>query len=144
MDNSIDYTLPMSVDNEDTPQPPTEIDDNDLTKFKHTVREWLSLDDDIAKLKKALKERNKKRKELEPDILEFMKQNGINDLNTREGGRLHYHTTNAKRPINKEFIISKLTGLLNNSERATEITEHLFENREQYERYSLKRTDKPS
>jgi response regulator of citrate/malate metabolism len=140
---NIDYKIPMSLDNEQeqTPKPNTQINRGDLDKFKVIVREWLTVDDNIRKLKNALKEYNKKKKELEPHIMSFMSQNEIEDLNTKDGGRIKYHTTNAKKPLNKENMMKQLTQYFQNSTQATEVAEYLHTNRDTYERYSLKRTD---
>jgi hypothetical protein len=145
---SINYKRPMSIDHEYQVQQQLhkqpEIDGNDLTKFKNVVREWLKCDDELRQLKQGVKERNKKIKDLTPQIMEFMASNQIEDLNTQVGGRIHYHTTHAKKPLNKDNMVKCLTNYFNDSGQASEIAEHLLNNREIYDRYSLKRTEIPS
>ena len=62
------------------------ISQQDILQFKSNVKDWLSIDVEIAELQKQLKElKLKKSKELEPKITLFMVHNNISDLKTENG-----------------------------------------------------------
>ena len=109
-----------------------------LEMFKEKVKEWLSLDDDIKTLNGHLKERKKKKNELTPEILDFMQQHKITDMNT-DSGKLKYAQTLTKKPMNKEYIRSKLLDFLKNAQKANEATDFLIDQRETKVNVKLKR-----
>jgi ketol-acid reductoisomerase len=111
----------------------------EFVKFKERVNEWLDLDDDLKTLREATKQRNARKKELAPDILEFMKLNGIENLHTKSGGKLKYRSSMVKKPLNQKEIKSKLCEFFNNIKRGEQVANYLLENREKTERVSLSR-----
>ena len=110
-----------------------------FVKFKNDVNEWIQLDDDVKTLRDAIKERNKRKKELAPVILEFMKMNGIENLQTKTGGKLKYRSSMVKKPLNQKEIKSKLCDFFNNIKRGEQVASFLLDNREKVERVSLSR-----
>ena len=111
----------------------------EFVKFKEDVNEWLKLDDDIKTLREAVKERNNRKKELAPVILNFMKKNGIENLQTKTGGKLKYRSSMVKKPLNQKEIKSKLCDFFNNIKRGEQVASFLLDNREKVERVSLSR-----
>ena len=63
----------------------------DKGKIKAYVQDYLNLDKEISTLKAAIKERNKQKKVLSEQILIFMKQFNIDDMNFSYG-KLSYKT----------------------------------------------------
>ncbi len=110
-----------------------------FVKFKNDVNEWIQLDDDVKTLRDAIKDRNKRKKELAPVILEFMKMNGIENLQTKTGGKLKYRASMVKKPLNQKEIKSKLCDFFNNIKRGEQVASFLLDNREKVERVSLSR-----
>ena len=77
----------------------TDIPPTELEYFKGNVKEWISIDDEIAELNKKIKElKAKKNKQLEPKITLFMRQYNISDLNT-DGGKLKCNERKHKETI---------------------------------------------
>ena len=111
----------------------------EFVKFKEQVTEWLDLDDDLKTLREAIKQRNTRKKELAPYILEFMKLNGIDNLHTKTGGKLKYRSSMVKKPLNQKEIKSKLCEFFNNIKRGEQAANYILENREKVERVSLSR-----
>ena len=100
--------------------------------FKSSVVSWLSIDEKIAVLQGQIKAlRDKKKKEIEPEIMDFMKTYNISDLNT-QNGRLKYSETNVKKGLNKKSIMENLILYYNNNEdKAEEVTNFIYDNREE-------------
>ena len=136
------------INNSDTEDDENEIDeinenvftdDNDeFIEFKANVKEWLTLDDDIITLQKAIKERKKKKDELTPKVLDFMNRFKINDLNTQEG-KIKFTKSLYTKPLNKQFLISKLGDFFKDFNRGEKAATYILENRDKEEKFKLKR-----
>ncbi len=116
-----------------------QINDFELEEFKKLVHQWLSYDDDLKQLKKAEKEINDAKKALTEPIMAFMAKNNIEDCNT-SNGKLKYAVTQTKKPINRKYLIEKISTYMNNSKKAEELTVFLFDNRETEQKVNLRRT----
>lgn len=115
------------------------IDQYELENFKSTVQKWLSIDDDIKKLKNAIKNLNKQKEQLNEPILAFMQNNEIDNCNTYNG-KLKTHVTTHKKPINKKFLGEALATFLKNSKMGESASDYVFNNRETEQKVRLKRT----
>jgi hypothetical protein len=114
-------------------------DENEhFVDFKNTVKEWLLLDDDILTLQKAIKERKAKKDQLTPDILEFMDRFKINDLNTQEG-KVKFTKTMYTKPLNKQYLISKLGSFFKDFSKGEKVASYILENRDKQEKINLRR-----
>ena len=116
-----------------------ELDENKLAIFKQTVKKWLDIDNEIRTLDSALKERKKIRKEIQEQIMVFMGEYNIKNMNT-DDGKLTYNESKTKKPLNINFIKSSLNNYFNNSEDGEKVTEYLLNQREVSKRFYLKRT----
>lgn len=116
-----------------------QINDFELEEFKKLVHQWLSYDDDLKQLKKAEKEINDAKKALTEPIMAFMAKNNIEDCNT-VNGKLKYSVSQIKKPINRQYLIDKISTYMNNSKKAEELTVFLFDNRETEQKVNLRRT----
>ena len=113
------------------------IDKYELDNFKTTVQKWLSIDDDIKKLKNAIKNLNKQKEQLNEPILNFMQNNEIENCNTYNG-KLKTYTTTVKKPINKKFLGEALATFLKNSSIGENASAYVFNNRETEQKIKLK------
>ena len=87
-----------------------------LQVFKVKVQQWLTIDDEIAKLEKRIRElRKAKNKQLEPDITAFMRQYNVSDLNT-DNGKIRCNERNTKQGLNKHNIRDNLLQVINESQ----------------------------
>jgi len=110
----------------------------EFINFKNNVKEWMLLDDDILTLQKAIKERKNKKNELTPKIQEFMNSNEINDLNTNNG-KLKFTKSTCTKPLNKQFLISRLGDFFKDFTKGEKAATFILENRDKEERFKLKR-----
>ena len=110
----------------------------EFVNFKQNVKDWVTLDDDIKTLQEAIKKRKKRINELTPIILDFMKRFNINDLNT-QNGQLRYTTSLLAKPVNKNFLLSKLGEFFKDTEKSQVLTTYIYDNRIKEEKVKLKR-----
>lgn len=121
----------------------TDIPPTELEYFKGNVKEWISIDDEIAELNKKIKElKAKKNKQLEPKITLFMRQYNISDLNT-DGGKLKCNERNTKKPLSKNLIKQSLSEFFKQDEEKVEtVMEHMVSKQETVKSYKLLRSIK--
>ena len=78
--------------------------------LKKLQKKYFKLDDQLKMLQKMTLLRKEKVK-CTKDILEFMENNSIKDINT-DSGKLRYTQTYKKGSLNKKYIKSKLENIL--------------------------------
>lgn len=96
----------------------------------HHIKEWLSIDEEIKLLKKEIKIRQEKKKDLTNGLVEVMKTNEIDafDINN---GKLIYSKRKTKQAISKKLLLSSLQGIFETPEEVQKVTEHILESREE-------------
>lgn len=112
-------------------------DENDVNEFKKYVKTYLDTDADIAKLKGAIKDRNKLKKELNELIMKFMTKFNIEDLNTKQG-TIRLNVKQVKAPLSQKDIKERLAKYYSPDKTLEEITEEVFNKRDMVEKQSLK------
>jgi hypothetical protein len=110
----------------------------EFTDFKKNVKEWLTLDDDINTLQNAIKERKTKKNEITPKVIDFMNRFEINDLNT-QNGKLKFTKTLQTKPLNKQFLVSRLGDFFKDFGKGEKAATFILENRDKQERLNLRR-----
>ena len=117
--------------NTDSPMPmiSAEIPSHELQYFKEKVKRWLLIDKQVFDLEKQIKEIKKVKKELMPEITQFMVQYNISDLNT-ENGKLKCSERKTKQTINKAYLTGVLQETLGeNNDKMTECLDNILNNR---------------
>ena len=118
------------------------ISQQDILQFKSHVKDWLSIDVEIAELQKQLKElKLKKSKELEPKITLFMVHNNIKDLNT-ENGKLKCSEKLTKSGLSSKHIRDNLSKVLNDEFIIDKAMEEILNNRTIKKTYQIKKVKK--
>ena len=92
------------------------------------IKEWLSIDEEIKLLKKEIKTRQERKKNLTSDLVEVMKSNEIDafDINN---GKLIYTKRKTKQAISKKLLLSSLQDIFETPEEVQKITEHILDSR---------------
>ena len=103
-------------------------------KFKNSIKNYLTLDQEIANLES----KKNKRKNCEINVLTFMSNHKIKDLNAGNS-KLKYSVTKTKKALSKDAINKTLLKYYKNEEKAIEITNLLYNNRETVEKIQLKK-----
>ena len=111
----------------------------EFVEFKENIKVWLKMDDDIKTLQNALKEIKKKKEEMTPKILSFMKNNELKHLDTNDG-KIQYKSSFVSKPINKKMIINRLGDYFKDFEKGANAAAFILENREKEEKIRLTRS----
>ena len=113
--------------------------DSELAEFKQYVQNYIEIDNDVKKLKAAIKERNSVKKEISSFILKFMSKFNIEDLNTKQG-KIRYKITQSKKPISQTAIKNRMIEMYDPNLSAEALAEKVFEGeRTVVEKHSLRR-----
>ena len=94
------------------------------------IKEWIKIDNDIAKLKSDIKEKTSRKKSLTENLVTVMKSNSIDcfDIN---GGALIYKQKKTKKPISAKYLLAELQRYYKDQpDVATDLTKQLLDNRE--------------
>jgi hypothetical protein len=94
------------------------------------IKEWIKIDNDIAKLKTDIKEKTSRKKSLTENLVVVMKSNSIDcfDIN---GGALIYKQKKTKKPISAKYLLAELQRYYKDQpDVATDLTKQLLDNRE--------------
>jgi hypothetical protein len=71
------------------------------------VKSWLTIDNDIKKLQKAIKAKRQEKKDLTSNLMNIMKQRDIDCMNTAQG-QLIKTTNKVKAPLSKKHLIKSM------------------------------------
>lgn len=105
------------------------LSNQDMSHAQLIIKEWLSIDDEIEKLNKALRERKKKKKELQEFITNFMKSKEIPHFNINDG-QLILTETKQKKPLSKALLFTLCNKYFNNnSHQANNLVDFIQDNR---------------
>ena len=95
----------------------------------NSIREWISLDSDIAKLQSQLKEKRAQKKRNSENLVTTMKNNNIDcfDIN---GGAILYKRSVVKKPLTGRTMLPLLEKYFAESNvKPEELTKFLMDNR---------------
>ena len=110
----------------------------EIEEFRKKVKEWIDIDNEINKLNSSIKELKNKKINLNSEILEFMKDNNIEDISTKQC-KLKTYTSTTQKGINKEYINKKINNFLKDDDKANELTKIILSEREKKTTTKLKR-----
>lgn len=98
--------------------------------MKNYVDEFCKIDDELRQLKSAVKERDKRLKELKTLIGGFMSNNSVDFFNLQTGGSLNYKESMKFKSLTKNQTLELYTMYLGDKEKAIKLQEFLKTNRE--------------
>jgi hypothetical protein len=128
----------MNIQEQDIPIKPTVVSSKD--ELISNIKDWIKLDNEIAKMKSDLKEKQTKQKSLTETLITVMKNNTIDcfDIN---GGALVYKKKKTRKTISGKYLLSQLEDYYKDQpELAKEITNKVLENRVEVIKDEIKRT----
>lgn len=112
--------------------------DEELDQFKNYVKNFIDIDNDVKKLKGAIRERNSVKKEISSYIVAFMGKFNIEDLNTKQG-KIRYQITHVKKPLTEKTIKTKLLENHTPDISPEDLSKSIFDTRPTVQRHVLKR-----
>lgn len=110
-----------------------------LEEFKHQVKMWMEIDNQIKSAMAIVKDKKKVQVVLSEKIKAFMTRYNIEDLNTRDG-KLRYKVTRTKPSVKSKQIKERIIDCFKDDpETALRVTKQVFEtnSEEAVERTSL-------
>jgi len=118
----------------------------DMELFKQTVREWIKLDEEVkdlsAKIRMLDSERKTRRNRLDEfskRIIAFMRNNEIDELNSRDG-KIKSKTTYVKVSMSQKKLMERLRDEFQGVQNVDDKLRDVFQNRERVEKNRLLRT----
>lgn len=104
---------------------------SDLSVLKIRVKSWLLCENEIKKLQLRLKELKKKKKDMSPEIVNFMNKYEVRNLNI-QNQRIKVKVTKQKEALTKRYcenVISKFfnSNFPNNESKAKKLTSDLLD-----------------
>lgn len=97
----------------------------------NTVKEWVSIDQQISLLQKEIKQRRDRKKQLTALLVNIMKTNEIDCFDINDG-KIVYTQNRVKAPLNKKYLFECLTKYFSDDPtiQIDEITQFILDNRE--------------
>ena len=112
-----------------------------IDQIKKWGDEWSYIDDQIQNYKEHIKNLNNKKKELTDTIIHKMKVNGISGIDINDGFLQHIEKP-TPAGLKKEKVKESVNKCINNMNKADEITEYIFNNKEMITKNELKKIRK--
>ena len=112
-----------------------------LDEFKHQVKMWMEIDNQIKAAAALIKEKRKVQNVLTEKVLSFMTRYNIEDLNTRDG-KLRYKVTRSKPSVRQKQIKERISDCFKDDpDTAERVMKQVFdkENETTVERVTLRR-----
>lgn len=107
--------------------------------FKNDVLTWINIDDQLREHRSAIRDLNKKKKEFESQIINYLTEVEEDSIQVKDGF-LKKSVTKSKEPLKKDNIKSALVEITGDDSKAAMLTEHILKSRKETEKVSLKRT----
>lgn len=116
-------------------------DNQALEEFRHQVKLWIEVDNQIKKYQQVIKEKKSVQKVLTDKILQFMGRYNIEDLNAKDC-KLRYKVSYVKPTVKPKSVKEKLLNYFeHDKDTAQKIVKAVFEepSEQKVEKVSLKR-----
>lgn len=103
------------------------------------VKAWISIDNEIRQLQKAVKERRNQKKELTNNLVNTMKQNDIDVFNIPDG-ELIYTKIKSKTPLSKKHLLVSLSEYFKNDKNIVDqLGKFILDGRQTKEKENIRR-----
>ena len=109
-------------------------------KFKEYVREWITIHDRQAEIRKDTTLLNKRKKEVGAKIMLYMKQNDKEMCNLGQQGTLTMKVSKTTQALKKEDIEHLLMQMGTSEDKAKETAQFLHDNKRKKEVSTLRRS----
>lgn len=121
--------------------------DEELELFKHQVKQWITLDNEVkdisAKIRFLDKERKQRKQNMDimkQNIIVFMGSHDIDQLNSKDHGVIKTRTSYVKEALTRKMLINRLRNSFREDEHLEEKLKDVFENRERRPKQLLLRS----
>jgi hypothetical protein len=108
-------------------------------EFVSSIKKWVSLDDDIKKLREKMKLLSNEKKELEVIILSELDKMEEKVIEITDG-KLRKNVSKTQTPLKKDHIAKTIQEFTKDDQKTHEIIDYMMKSRQVVERINLKRT----
>jgi septal ring factor EnvC (AmiA/AmiB activator) len=106
------------------------MENGDVNEFKSTVKRYLQINEHEEKLKEEMKQLKNEKDSIENNIMKFMENNNITDRDIDVGDfKLKYSTSKKTEGVTKKLIYERLVQFLNNEQKAKELLDFIYQER---------------
>ena len=103
------------------------------------IKDWIHVDNELKQLQKVSREKRGEKKMLSDELIDIMRNNEIDCFDVNDG-KLIYSKNKIRSSINKQHILQSLSTIFQNEpQKAEEITNHIFNSRDEKIKESIKR-----
>jgi len=94
-----------------------------------SIKTWMEIEKEIETLQKKMKELKSKKKTINVDLTNIMRNNNLDCIDVTSG-QIRYVKNKVKKGINQKYLLSVMEKYYKNKEEAQKICEYIQENRE--------------
>ncbi len=102
------------------------------------IKDWIKNDNQMKELNKEIRNIRKKQTDISKKLMETMKKNELEYLNTSTG-KIVYSQTKVKQSLSKKNLLLILSKYFEDGEKAAELSNFIMENREEKIREIIKK-----
>lgn len=113
---------------------------NTVEDFKMAVHEWLRIEEDLAAAQKVLREKRKRKQQLNDFIASYLKSQNKEICNIGDNNAIVLASRKSTCSLKKDYIVSVLNEF-HNEEQSMELMNRMYAMREVREKYVIKKTE---
>lgn len=113
---------------------------NHVEDFKMAVHEWLRIEEDLAAAQTVLREKRKRKQQLNDFIANYLKSQNKEICNIGDNNAIVLSSRKSTCSLKKDYIVSVLKEF-HNEEQSTELMNRMYAMREVREKYVIKKTE---
>lgn len=114
-----------------------------MNELQPKIREWVSIDNEIAILNEKLREKREKRREINDFVFQYLKEKNTPKIRVNlPDGHITTATINTYNPISLKLLLNAFKEYFGDEEKALHLLEFVKQQRELITTNELKRTHK--
>lgn len=94
------------------------------------VKEWVKIDDDIAKLQSEIRKKRGLKKTISGELMDVMKTNGIDQFDLNEG-KLIRQVRKTRASLSKKHLLGCLSKYCKTDDEYKNLTEYILDSRQE-------------
>lgn len=97
--------------------------------FPRLIAEYMQLDDELAEIRAVVREKNKRKKVVSEQLVEFYKKKDLDHVKLKNGIQLNMNEKKTTQSLSKKLVVSLLTDFLKDSDKAEKAADYIYDNR---------------
>ena len=97
--------------------------------FPKLISEYMKIDDELAEIRAVVRDKNKRKKVLSEQLVEFYKKKDLDHVKLKSGVQLNMNEKKTTQSLSKKLVVSLLTDFLKDSDKAEKAAEYIYDNR---------------